>query len=237
MAFIIGAVFYVFGSLGYYAIAKRRGIQHAWLAWVPIGNAWLLGCISDQYQSVAKGNVKNKRTVLLVLNIVMVVAMIVLIVLMAMFMVQVFANIDFSELPSGEDPFDYGYDAGFNYGFENAPEMAGGLLGAVFAYFVMFGVSIAAAIVQFIAMYDLYQSCDPDNATLFLVLSIFLGIAPFLVFACREKDYGMPMRHAPQPVYQPYQPIYQQPYQPAAEQPPVEQPAAPPAEPWERKEP
>ena len=52
-----------------YAVAQRRGIEKPWLAWVPVGNAWLMGCISDQYRYVKLGQVKNKRKLLMWLEI------------------------------------------------------------------------------------------------------------------------------------------------------------------------
>ena len=57
-------VCYVLQSYGLYTIANRRGIRNSWLAWVPVGNMWILGSISDQYQYVAKGKVKNRRKLL-----------------------------------------------------------------------------------------------------------------------------------------------------------------------------
>lgn len=68
---------YVLMALGLYTIAKRRGINKPWLAWVPVGNFWLLGCISDQYRHVARGQVKNKRKSMLILMIVMLVLMVI----------------------------------------------------------------------------------------------------------------------------------------------------------------
>ena len=72
--FAIGIASYVLSSLGLYTVAERRKLRHPWLAWIPIGNAWLLGSISDQYQYVAKGKVKNRRKILLALNVAIVVA-------------------------------------------------------------------------------------------------------------------------------------------------------------------
>ena len=68
-ALFLGILFYILTAAGMYSIAKRRGILHPWLAWIPVANAWLLGSISDQYQYVVKGKVKNRRSVLLSLSI------------------------------------------------------------------------------------------------------------------------------------------------------------------------
>ena len=44
-AFIIGIAAYVFTSLGLMTLAKNKGIENAWLAWIPIGNLYILGKI------------------------------------------------------------------------------------------------------------------------------------------------------------------------------------------------
>ena len=45
------------------------------------------------------------------------------------------------------------------------------------------------------ALYDVYRSMDPNNAVLYLVLSIlFRPTEPFFLFFNREKDLGMPPR-------------------------------------------
>ena len=55
--------------------------------------------------------------------------------------------------------------------------------------------AVAAAVIRFIALYDLYRSLEPDNAVLFLVLSILFSITePFFLFFNRDKDVGMPPR-------------------------------------------
>ena len=68
MAFSLVA--YVLGAVGLYRIAKRRGIHHGWLAWIPIGSNWLLGSISDHYQYVVKQKVTRRRKVLLTLSLI-----------------------------------------------------------------------------------------------------------------------------------------------------------------------
>ena len=66
---LLGIAAYVLRAIGVYTIAKRRNIKRPWFAWVPVVDAFLLGCVSDQYRYVVRGQNKNKRTWLLWLNI------------------------------------------------------------------------------------------------------------------------------------------------------------------------
>ena len=55
-------------------------------------------------------------------------------------------------------------------------------------------VGAALVVISFIALHDVYVSCDPKNAVLFLVLSIVFAVTqPFFLFACRKKDLGFPL--------------------------------------------
>lgn len=177
-----GITMYVLQSLGYYQIAKRRGIHKPWLAWLPIGNMWILGSISDQYQYVAKGKTRSRRKVLMGL----------MIAIFAL-MIPVFAG--YAALIAGVIS---------EYSYAGADLMAGaGAMVAVLAYLAMLVIGIVATVFQYIALYDLYGSCDPHNSVMYIVLSIFINVTmPFFVFACRNKDYGMPPRK-PQPAPQP----------------------------------
>lgn len=67
---IINLAAYFLESPGIYAIARRRGIPHPWLAWIPLGKFWLKGCISDQYQYAARGKRTNRRWLVLILLLV-----------------------------------------------------------------------------------------------------------------------------------------------------------------------
>lgn len=170
---------YVLQSVGFYTIAKRRGIKHPWLAWIPAGNLWILGSISDQYQYVVKGRVKNKRKALLILSILMAVACVVMYALLGAFLVQALAYDD-SMLAAD-------HAAMFN--------IMGTALGMMAMLFVLSGLCIAVVVIQYIALNDLYRSCEPGNSVLYLLLSIFVNITlPVFVFICRNKDLGMPPR-------------------------------------------
>lgn len=194
---------YVLQSLGMYTIAKRRGIHKPWLAWIPVGNMWILGSISDQYQYVAKGRVKNRRKTLLGL-------MIATYALMIPFYVAYFAMMIQMMVTGDAD------------GYSMVSYAAVILLLAL----AMMVVAIIATVFQYIALYDLFVSCDPGNAVMYLVLSIFLGVTlPFFIFACRKKDLGMPPRRPVEPVQPTWQPVQQIHAEPALEAPvPAEEP-------------
>ena len=167
-----GVVSYVLQSLGMYTIAKRRGIQNAWLAWLPVGNMWILGSISDQYQYVAKGRVRNRRKVLMGLTAAM---------LLCSFLMTagglVAAFTEAAGLDAGEVVF-------------------GATVGVlIVAYLILAVIAIVAIVIEYMALYDLYVSCDPGSGILYLVLSIFVSVTmPFFVFVCRKRDQGMPPR-------------------------------------------
>ena len=161
---------YVLHSVGLYSIAERRGIRHSWLAWLPVGNLWILGSISDQYQYVVKGEVKNRRKVMLILNIAAIVLYFVAIIVG---IISAFALANDSAAGSG-------------WGFF--------LVGLV-----MFGLIITMNVFMYMSYYDLYRSSCPENAVLFLVLSIVVSVTlPIFVFINRKKDGGMPPKKQPQ---------------------------------------
>lgn len=173
LAFGIMIVSYVLQSIGMHTIAKRRGIKHPWLCWLPIGDVWILGSISDQYQYVAKGKIRNRRKVLLGIAIGVLVVGVPLLV---------------------------GGVVGMLVGLYGFSMEETGAFGAMFGVFLLVYVAVLAvgivnAVLQYIALYDLFASCNPDNATLFLVLGIFFPVClPFFMFSSRKKDLGMPPR-------------------------------------------
>lgn len=193
---VLGIAVYVFTALALYTIAKRRGISKAWLAWIPVLDVWVLGSISDQFRYVVKGEVKAKRKILLTLSLISAVLSIVVVVLAVVVIVSVFVGA--IEQVSGD---------------RMLQQIMGSVFGVLGVSLVMLCVGIARMIVYYMALYDLYTSCEPDSNVLYLVLSIVPGVSavalPLLLFLCREKDGGMPPRR-PEPVYDAYtQPVYE----------------------------
>ena len=171
LALAYSAVMYVLHSLGLYTIAKRRGIHRPWLSWVPVANVWILGSISDQYQYVAKGKIRSCRKLLLGLSIVMYVLMIFYWIFYVVFAIKV----------AGTAVTD--------------TQMLRAVLSVLGASGVISVAAIVMTVFTYIAYYDLFQSCNPNNSSVFLVLSIlFSFLLPIFVFACRKKDLGMPPR-------------------------------------------
>ena len=187
---LLGIASYVLTSLALYTLATRRGIDKAWLSWVPVLNVWIIGSLSDQYRYVAKGQYKSKRKALLILNLVNVVITVILLIVAAGVAV---------ELVSGAV-----YGVG---GTDLLHSVLGSTLGAAGLALTMSGIAIAAAVIRYMAMYDIYTSMDPGNSVMFLVLSIIFHVTePFFLFFNRNKDAGMPPRRE-ESRYQPQEPV------------------------------
>ena len=176
---------YVLQAWALYTIAERRGIDKAWLAWVPVVNVWILGSISDQYQYVAKRKVKNKRKILLGLQI----AMIAIVIFVVVFMfVSAFAGLLSMEPTFNETPSRYD---------------GGQILGAVLLLLLLLllGLGLAAVVItetvyKYIALYDVFCSCEPKHGTLYTVLSLVIGLfvsgaVCIFLMLCKDKDLGM----------------------------------------------
>lgn len=170
---LLGIASYVLSAAAIYVISRRRGLHKPWLAWIPVVNVWLLGSLSDQYQYVVKRKNTSRRKWLLVLNL--------------MKPVLYAGTIGF-----GVSAFMSGHYYGIDW--EDAVVALGFAL-------PMAAAAVAAAVIRYIALYDVFKSLDPDNAVLFLVLSVLFGITePFFLFFNRDKDSGMPPRR--EPVYE-----------------------------------
>ncbi len=187
---VLGIASYVLTALALYTVAQRRGLNRPWLAWIPVINCWIVGSLSDQYRYVVKGQIKSKRKVLLVLN------MLTLAVSIAMGVVGIVMTVN---------------TVGGVIGGASESQMMEAVLGPVVGILglclPLAGLAIAFAVIRFMALYDIYRSMDPVNCVLFLVLSILFGVTePFFLFFNRNKDLGMPPRRQ-EPVYQ--EPVYQ----------------------------
>lgn len=168
---IYALLLYVFQSVSLYTIASRRGIRYPGLAWVPIGSAWILGSISDQYYYANYRLIRNRRKLLLGLAIGQLVCGI----------ASCFLSIQMQNISGGSIADIY-------------------MSTSIFAICELgiAALAIVSSVFVFICQYHLYKSCNPNTATVFLVLSILFGLYPFFFFADRNKDLGMPPRRTAQ---------------------------------------
>lgn len=170
-------VSYILEGKALSAIARRRGIEKPWMAWVPVGSSWLLGCISDQYRYVAHGQVRNRRKLLPWLAGILYAAMTVFITAICVWMV---VSISVG-VTADEETFMATYMGGFFLIY--------------FLMFAFYGVAVMNSVFQYMAYYDLFRSCDPGKSLVYLLVSIFTTYPlPFFVYSCRDKDLGMPPR-------------------------------------------
>ncbi len=161
------AVSYVFLAMGMQQIAKSRGINNPWFAWVPVLRGWLLGCISDQYRFVTRGSTTHRRTWLVALPILETVLWII------SFFVGVFHLILSAEPGSALDTT------------------------SVVMLALLTLVRIAYFVLENMAAYDLHRSCNPENAGLFLLLGMVIPcFRALVVYMNREKELGMPPRRS-----------------------------------------
>lgn len=184
---IVALICYIFRSIGLYTIAKNRGIKNPWLAWLPVGNNWIAGSIADQYRYVAKGEVTNRRKILLALGV---------------------AGLVLSSLVGSMANGGIYLGLGKNLAHYAALGEIGDVLELTYSV-----LEIATFVFWQIAMYDLYTSCNPEKNVLFLVLGIIFGfLEPFFIFFNRNREWGMPPRRAAEA-----EPVYDTVYQTAPE--------------------
>ena len=167
------AVVYVIEGKALQMIAKRRGFSAPWMAWIPFANAWLFGSISDQYQQKVNGRATNRGKILMVLKIVIQAYTSISGVLagvVASIMILLLA-------PKGHDVETFLIVLSAAVCIELLP---------------MLVITTVYDVVVYIVCYDLYVSSKPKQATLFLILSILTPATPFLIYACRNSDEGLP---------------------------------------------
>jgi len=176
---LVGLLGYVFSAHALYTIASYRGINKPWLAWIPLVNIWILGSISDQYRFVTKGQNTNRRTILLISNIVI-------------FLLSIFTSV--KVLASLGNFFHQ-----LSYSGTGALEaLVAGVSTSLFIMIPLVVLSIVGVVYEIMSLHDVFVSCDPGNGVLFLILSLIPGInticRPLFLFLCRNKDNGMPPR-------------------------------------------
>lgn len=210
ISMILSVAMYVMQGVALQTIARRRGIRHDWLAWVPVGSVWILGAIADDYRQRIRGGRSRLRVWMLILMAAVVLLMILAFVYMANNVLPVLTKaVSEEELLAYYDAVYYGEQDLYSEAPEELMEKmvtqmeqklteqdAEALLTAMLVFLLLVlvagAVGLALTVLEYICQYRLYASCDPAYKVLFLILGIWLGTAPICMFLCRHKDLGMP---------------------------------------------
>ena len=180
---LLAVASYVLTALALYTVARRRGLKYPWLAWIPVASCWLLGSLSDQYRYVVKGEHTHRRVFLLCFRILTMLLTASLLGLVGTLCFQVFDSMMRQDVIP---------DLLWMQIFRQATSL-------LVVGLPLLGISIAYWVFRFMALYDVYKSMEPENAVLFLVLSILFRVTePFFLFFSRNKDGGMPPRKEPE---------------------------------------
>lgn len=173
VSFLIGVASYVLTGWGLYTVAKRRGVRYPWLAWIPLGQLWVLGKIADHYQRERNRKACSWTYLLM--------AFTVLAEICGAFMEKSYRNAGLALLQEALN------------GGDILAVLEQSIDGVLLLTIIHLVVALVAAVIEYIVLYAYYRSCLPQKATLFLVLSIVFSITrPFFVFYCRKWDLGMP---------------------------------------------
>ena len=167
-------VAYIFEAKGLYAVAKRRGFDKPWMAWIPMANTWLLGAVVDDYCIKIEKKETSFRKKILGFKIAFLAC---LMVFFTLFFIFVFSMLLLENTNSEI--------------YTILPAMAAILL--VVVYIASLVMAVFYCVYTYIALYKFFRSCQPSKAVLYLLLSIFVGVVePFFVYAVRNSDEGMP---------------------------------------------
>ena len=155
---------YVFQSLGLYEMMKKTGHDNPWLAWIPVGNLYSIGYLAEQSNLFCGKKKGSLRVILPLLQGAM------LLFIPAFFVLGV------------------GVGLGISYGASEAL-----VLLLILAYLVFFIIAIVATVFQYVALYKIYRLFAPDNATLYLVLGIFIPVCTAIfLFVARKGNLPVP---------------------------------------------
>ncbi|SDN59738.1 hypothetical protein [Acetanaerobacterium elongatum] len=178
---VLGILFYILNAISYYTISKNRGYDKPWLAWIPVASDYLKGAVADDINR-RKGKASNFRTWLLVLSIVTSFSGVIVIVLGIVFGLGTAFSSGFDQLPN------FFQHRGFYRSFSaSGPSGLFMTLSPLFSL-LLNAVAIGFSVVMYIVLYKTFEDYTPQNAVMFLLLSIFISVTyPFLLLSIRNK--------------------------------------------------
>lgn len=179
IAFAACAAMYVMNGIAILNLCRKLAIPNGGLGFVPIANAYKLGQIADRASAI-NGEKKNYARLLLTFQIIMYTLFIPLTVcIISLAVVGSYNGYSNNALPIMFIPIIF------------------------MIYFALLAVAIVGSVFTYIAYYKIFRLFAPENAVLYLVLSIVIGFSWLFLLIVSLKKPALP----PPNYYQPYPPM------------------------------
>lgn len=170
-AMAISITMYLLQSFGLYKIGGTLKIENPWLAFIPVANIYMLGKIAEAAPTVPGKKPRKYSTLLLWLSLATI----------GVFIIGYIVIIIMAVLTSG---------TAITMS-ESTAAMGGAVVTVILAgivwYAAIMGTTITYMVFYYIALHKVFKLFAPENAVLYTVLSIILGIHPILLFIIRKK--------------------------------------------------
>ena len=169
--FAVSLATYLLQAFAIFKMAKNMGYNNPWLAFIPFANVYMFGKVAETYiKSDGRPSAKFSK-ILLTLQIILMAILVLLVVLIVMVLF---------------------FEATGTYFLSPEIETLAAsamVLPVLLAIFAMLGVAIAYAIINYVALWRIFALYNYKNATLFLVLTLFVGVlTPIFLFVLRNKE-------------------------------------------------
>jgi len=166
-------VLYILNALGIMNMSDSLGINLSWLGFIPVASLFQMGRIGERYVK-RDGRPSAKFSIwLLISGILMAILAILLVVFTVVFVISTMSYAE--EAINGNSPMNI--------------DMFAGAIPVIIVTILLLAVEVTYFILYYVNLWRIYAIFDNNNATLFLVLSIFFSfLAPIFMFIIRNKE-------------------------------------------------
>lgn len=171
---LVSIFIYIGVSLGLFRMMRALNMKNAWMAWVPVCNAYALGSLADEQCARNEGTATNYRKKLLTWNIVNISLGLVVCIALVVFLVLVILT------SFGGGAADWAH---MDWEFSISDAMGTVLVPIIiFALLIWLPFAIVYMVYYYIALNKIYKLYAPSGSTGLTVLSIFVSIAVPIIF-------------------------------------------------------
>lgn len=170
---IVALALYLLEAFALFNMAKSAGYSRPWRGFIPFASTFLFGKIAEKYHKKDGKPSAKFGGLLLACEIVMFVLGIAVLGFCVKFIIDIFG---FANIAVETDS-------------EMTAEMFASIIPVILLTLAEVIVSIAYIVLFYVALWRIYSAYDYNNATLFLVLSIFFTfLAPIFLFVMRKNQ-------------------------------------------------